>query len=330
MEENKSQQPLGGEQGPQDERQKMPVQGGQSAATDTASTPAPRRRGRIVWRVLAGLVMLLTTAFAAVLLLSPSDKSAIIVVFTAIIWLPLLLASLAIWIGHLVRLCRPTVRNRLNLIVVVWGVVNALLLGGVWLQSHLYDRQVKAENLIAHYEAHEAELWELADYTRAAIDSGTTLQLEFEGGKVTMFHTQDGSHWASSGPLNADSIGATIGLTHDELEGIRRRLQRAGCIRIELGNYGSADSVTVYGRTRPVRDRDIITIARKRHMMSMYSYQLYRYPMSDSTWNHLLRNGEACIPVSDTLVLLYGSPAYGSVGYPDREGVIERLGLKER
>lgn len=70
-------------------------------------------------------------------------------------------------------------------------------------------------------------------------------------------------------------------------------------------------------------------IGRNRHPMSMYFYVLFRHPMSDSTWNKMLEN-ETLIPVNDTMALEYGSPAFGSTGYPQREVIIKRLNIKGR
>ena len=52
--------------------------------------------------------------------------------------------------------------------------------------------------------------------------------------------------------------------------------------------------------------------------------------MSDSTWNHLLLDDCTRIPVCDTMVLEYGSPAFGSECYPQRDEIVRRLNLKER
>ncbi|MBP5189894.1 MAG: hypothetical protein J6031_03135 [Bacteroidales bacterium] len=304
--------------------------------TETSSENTVRqRKWNVFGRVLAGVVLGLITIFFAAMLVTDGDTT-FLFALTAIIWLPLVLIGLIVFVCNVVLLCNPETRDAFHLAIVIWGVVNILILFCVLSRNNFRMEQVDAEHLIAHYEQHEAEIWDLAEYTRAAMDSGTWMRLEFDGRKVEMFHTEtaDGemiNRWHSSEepPLDADSIGSRIGLTHDEIEGIRQRLESAGCISIDLKNYGTADSINHYGKMHKIDEYDYVTIGRKRHMMSMYFYVIFRHPMSDSTWNSLLNN-ETCIPVCDTMALEYGSPAFGSIGYPLKKEIVERLGLKER
>lgn len=258
---------------------------------------------------------------------------------TIVLWLPLLL------VGLVITLCNIRMRDTYQRAIVLWGVGNVLLFGlTFWLDARLAN-QVKAENLIDHYSEHERELWDLVDYTRTAMDSGTYLDIEFDGRDVDRFHTETakGEHkggWSTQGPINAVKIGASIGLTEEEIEGIRQRLKAAGCISISLTNYGPDMDIgfpmTIYGMAdsmtarRAVRDVDIVEIGRKRYMLSAYYYNLYRYPMSDSTWNDLLLRDCTRIPICDTMALEYGSPAFGSECYPLKEEIVGRLNLKEK
>lgn len=280
------------------------------------------------------LPMLLISALFIAMLIA-GEEFDLLFAFTAIFWLPLLPIGLGVLIFNIIRFCNPQKRTTHSRIVVIWGAANILLAIGVWLQDKHSSSQVDADNLIAHYEQHEAEIWDAAEYARSAMDSGAWMRLEFDGKNVEMFHTCPAGDTVSNnwreyhGPsLDAASIGRRIGLTPDEIEGIRQRLNAAGCVSIELKNYGTADSVTSHGKTRPVSDVDFITIGRCRHSMSMYFYNLYPHPMSDTTWNYLLLSDETRIPVCDTMALEYGSPAFGSFSYPLKDKIIRRLGLK--
>ena len=291
--------------------------------------------GLTIGRAAAGLVMGLSTALFVAMLVT-GDEMDFIFAFTAIFWAPILLIGLGVFIFNIVRLCIPNKRNIFNRLIVIWGLINILLAVGVWFHDKHISDQVDAEHLIAHYEQYEAEIWDLAEYTRSAMDSGTWMRLEFDGDKVEMFHTQtaDGdiqNRWSGyrEPPLDPDTIGLYIGLTHDEIEGIRQRLEKAGCISIELTNYGNASTILHNGKEVPVDEFDWVNIGRKRHSMSMFFYVLFRHPMSDSTWNKMLEN-VTLIPINDTMALEYGSPAFGSFGYPQREAIIERLNIKER
>ncbi len=261
---------------------------------------------------------------------------------TVLLWLPLFIVTL------LITLCNLRMRDTYQRAIVLWGAANLLLLGLSWWLDNRLSNQVEADNLVAHYCDHERELWDLVDYTRAAMDRGAYMDIEFDGRKVERFHTEtaNGEHkggWSSQGPINPVEIGASIGLNQDEIEGIRQRLKAADCISISLTNYGMdngisipmttygmADTVAACGNRRALRDIDIVTIGRMRYMLSAYYYNLYRYPMSDSTWNYLLLDDCTRIPVSDTMVLEYGSPAFGSECYPLKTEIVSHLGLKKK
>ena len=282
-------------------------------------------------------VMLLVTVLFIAMLIS-GDEGDLFFVFTAIFWFPILLVGLGVFIFHIVRQCKPDKRNSFSHSIVIWGIANILLLAVVLIHDTIKSSKVDAQNLVAHYVKHEREIWDAAEYARAAMDSGAWMRLEFDGRKVEMFHIKPAGETVSNnwreyrGPsLNADTIGERIGLTHDEIEGIRQRLEAAGCISIELTNYGSVDSVTssYSNETYPISDADYITIGRCRHMMSMYFYVLFRHPMSKTLWNESLDNVE-CIPICDTMALEYGSPAFGSIAYPQRDKYIREFGLERR
>lgn len=283
-----------------------------------------------IGRSLAGIVMLLVTALLVAICVTTGNESMwLFFLFTAVYWFPLPL------IGLVIFLCNLRMKNTFQRVIVIWGIINILLCGLAVLLEYRQTKAIDAESLIDHYAKYEKEIWEAAEYTRSAMDSGAWMRLEFDGYKVEMFHTKpaDGEgehHWRTEGRIDADSIGLRIGLTPEEIEGIRRRLHNAGCISIELTNYGSADSVNRYGVMHSIDEYDYIIVGRKRYSMGMYYYDLLRRPMSDSTWNNLLIDDCIHLPVCDTMVLEYGSPAFGSVCYPCKEEFIKRLKLKKR
>ena len=218
--------------------------------------------------------------------------------------------------------------------IVLMGLLNILLLVGVCIHDKYLFKQVDSEQLVSHYQTHEAEIWDLAEYTRAAMDSGAWMRLEFDGKKIEMFHTQPvgdtvSNNWREEGsPSLPASIGNRIGVTPDEIEHIREKMKTAGCISIELTNYGTATSVNHHGEKR--HEFDHIIIGRKRHSMSAYYYVLFRQPMTDSIWNYLLEDDCTRIPICDTMALEYGSPAFGDICYPRKNEILKRLNLKKR
>lgn len=301
------------------------------------NTPPKRKKPNPGLRLGIPVMLLVTVLIVAMLV--TGDEGDLFFVFTAIFWFPILLIGLGVFIFHIVRQCKPYKKNSFSRAVVIWGIANILLFAAVLIHDSHKSSTVDAKHLVAHYVKHEREIWEAAEYARSSMDSGAWMRLEFDGNKVEIFHTKPAGDIVSNnwrehhGPsLDADSIGSRIGLTHDEIEGIRQRLEAAGCISIELTNYGSVDSVTSdYSKeTHPVSDVDYIIIGRCRYMMSMYFYDLYRHPMSDTLWNRLLLDDVECIPVCDTMALEYGSPAFGDISYPQRDKIIKQLNIKKR
>lgn len=284
------------------------------------------------WRSAAiGVKVLATMLLAAMCVTTGNVEMEFFFAITILLWIPLLL------LAFVITICNVRMRDTYQRVVFLWGVGNLLLFSLTWwLESRQAD-EVEVDGLVAHYCEHERELWTLADYTRSAMDSGAYLDLQFDGDKVEHFHTRVAGgefvyRWETAGPIDAVEVGATIGLTADEIEGIRQRLKDLDCFCIALSDYNGLadDSVTVYGRRRAVRDVDIVTIGRKRYGMSAYYYNLYRQPMSDSTWNELLVDDCTRIPVNDTLALEYGSPAFGDICYPCKADIVRRMNLNEK
>jgi len=289
-------------------------------------------KGMTFWRSAAiGVKVLVTMLLAAMCVTTGNVEMEFFFAITILLWIPLLL------LAFVITICNVRMRDTYQRVVFLWGVGNLLLFGLTWwLESRQAD-EVEVDGLVAHYCEHERELWTLADYTRSAMDSGAYLDLQFDGDKVEHFHTRVAGgefvyRWKTAGPIDAVEVGATIGLTADEIEGIRQRLKDLDCFCIALSDYNGLadDSVTVYGRRRAVRDVDIVTIGRKRYGMSAYYYNLYRQPMSDSTWNELLVDDCTRIPVNDTLALEYGSPAFGDICYPCKADIVRRMNLNEK
>lgn len=301
------------------------------------NTPPERKKPNPGLRLGIPIMLLVTMLFIAMLV--TGDEGDSFFVFTAIFWFPILLIGLGIFIFHIVRQCKPDKRNSFSRAIVIWGIANILLLAAVLIHDSRKSDKVDAKHLVAHYVKHEREIWDAAEYARSAMDSGAWMRLEFDGKQVEMFHTRPAGNTVSNNwreyhgsTLDADSIGKRIGLTHDEIEGIRQRLEAAGCISIELTNYGSVDSVTYdyFKEKHPVSDVDYIIIGRCRYMMSMYFYDLYKHPMSDTLWNKLLLDDVTSIPICDTMALEYGSPAFGDISYPQRDKIIKQLNIKKR
>lgn len=286
-------------------------------------------------RGLAIIVMALVTALFITMLVT-GDKFDFLFVITAAFWGPIVLVSLATLIFNIVRLCKPQIRDSFNRVIVLWGLTNILLFACDWIHGNHLSKQVDAKHLVRHYETHKTEIWDLAEYTRSVMDSGAWMSLEFDGKTIERFHTKPvedtvSNNWREfRGSSLPPSIGSRIGVAPDEIECICKKMKAAGCISIELKNYGTATSDNYQGEMRSVDEFDQIIIGRKRHSMSAYYYVLFRQPMSNNTWNYLLEDDVTRIPICDSMALEYGSPAFGDMSYPRKKEIVKLLNLKER
>lgn len=220
-------------------------------------------------------------------------------------------------------------RTRFQCVVAVWGVLNLLLAVIVVHENQRTARAAQPDEMVAYYHRHADELRSLATYVYNAVDPGTWMYLEFERGEVHIFSVP-GTGGAYGDDINVAANCRKVGLSPDEFNEIRRRLEVLHCISVEVQR--PAENVVDPLSVRPSRtDPQSVTIGRVRWMMSKYDYSIYLQPMDDSTWNDLVSPSRCDIlPVNDSLALVYGSPAFGSICFPNRDRWMERWGIATR
>lgn len=162
------------------------------------------------------------------------------------------------------------------------------------------------DKMLAHYEKNKAGMEELIAFTKSALNDGQQMRLEFEYGKISMFHTSTKSHWEVDKKLKYE-IMSELGLDNEEFNSIKRQLKSIHCISVDTNFPAYCD------------------IGFKRVGFGMYSYRLYLNPMGDEVIKDALSDGHF-IPYNETTLLMYGGGAVGpdTFGRETKEDFLRR------
>lgn len=147
------------------------------------------------------------------------------------------------------------------------------------------------DEMVMHYEKNRTGMEELISYIESALNDGQQMCLEFEHGKISMFHTSTMSHWDVDKELKYE-IMSELGLDNEEFNSIKSQLSSIHCISVDTHFPAYCD------------------IGYKRVGMGMYSYRLYLNPMSDEEKEEALLDGHY-IPYNETTLLMFGGGAAG-------------------
>lgn len=163
------------------------------------------------------------------------------------------------------------------------------------------------DKMAAHYEKYRTDMEDLILNTESALNDGQQMRLEFEHGKVSMFHTSTEAHWDVDEELMS-KIMSEVGLDNEEFNSIKGQLNSIHCISIDT------------------HFPDYCDIGFKRVGMGMYSYRLYLNPMSDKVKNDALSDGHF-IPYNETTLLMFGGGAVGPDTFgSEKEDLLHRHG----
>ena len=147
------------------------------------------------------------------------------------------------------------------------------------------------DSMADHYNEKRPEIEELVTFTQSALDEGQTMYLEFEHGKVSMFHTKAEKHWDDADSLRT-SLMAEVGLDDDEYQFIKNKLKSIQCISINICSP------------------DYCEIGYKRVGLGMYSYRVFYLPMDEEQRQEALSDLQL-IPYNDRVVFVFGGGATG-------------------
>ena len=185
----------------------------------------------------------------------------------------------------------------------IWGCALILLVGAFFISPTRLGNRCDPDIMAEHYDKYNSELRDLIDYTNQSLDKGAEMRLEFEHGDISIFHVRkNDSAWSCNWDVHSkektDSLMQVVGLSHEELKNIRRKLKKLDCISIETPNTHS----------------DYAEIGFRRVDMGKYSYRIYNRPLNDEEKKKYL-DDPMFIPYTDRVVFEYGGGAIGSQSF---------------
>ena len=182
--------------------------------------------------------------------------------------------------------------------VIVWyGLFNLLLLVA-YIAFGAPRQRCDPETMARHYEQHSTELDELCRYAFDALDDSCGVTLEWTHGQISMFHIEKaGQHiktWSDESIAKQDSLMQAVGLTPDEMKGIRQRMRKTGCIGIEASK-ANPHTVAVWFR---------------RVGMGRYDFLINDTLLTDEERKEAM-DDLSLIPYNERVVFRYGGGAVG-------------------
>ena len=189
-----------------------------------------------------------------------------------------------------------------------WGIFNVLLFGASFVFDHP-SQSCDAFLMAEHYEKNKKAMEELVTYVEQALDDSAYVDLEFEDEEAGIFHVSSksdskiSSNWNDEAEQRKDSLMKVVGLTPDEFEDIRHRLDHIECIGIEKNtSYPNGKTIIYFCRLG----------------MGIYSFILYDNPISQEEKEEFMKNYEY-IPYSDRVIFQYGGGAFGKQYFTKEE-----------
>lgn len=185
----------------------------------------------------------------------------------AVLWwltIPAIILSIVFFFMGLRR------RDNWQRATVIWGIAN-LLLFIIFLLVQLPKQHCDADIMGKHYEKHHTEMEELHRYVKASVADSCGVRLEFRGNKIEKFYVHGLSDdkyvggWRKDALQLKDSLMTVVGLTDEEIIGIRQRLKSMDCIGI------------CYSQTTP----ESMSIMFRYIGFVLYNYNIYSRPMTD-------------------------------------------------
>ena len=184
-------------------------------------------------------------------------------------------------------------------IYLIWGCVIIILVGAYFISPAKFGNKCNPDIMAEHYDNNKSELQELINYTNHSLDKGAEMRLEFGHGGISIFHVKRNDsiwscNWDVSSDEKIDSLMQVVGLDHEELKNIRRKLRKLGCISIKTATTHS----------------DYADIGFRRVGLGMYFYRIYSRPMNAEEKKEYDED-PMFIPYTDRVVFEYGGGAIG-------------------
>ena len=250
-----------------------------------------------------------TTIFGILKLIPFAVVTAMIVLFWVDDFLGFLISLIFCWvtlpaIGFSIAFFIKGLRRRdiWQRIAVVCGGTNVLLVV-IYVFAVAPERRCNPDIMAKHYDKHHTEMEEMHRYLQNAVADSCAVTLEFKGDRLEMFHVcawEGNEHhysnfWDEEAREKKDSLICMVGLTQEEYDGIRQRLEKMGCIGIE------------YSQITP----DLVKIWFRRMGMGRYDYIVNSRTMTDEEKASVMEDF-SLIPYNDHCAFQYSGGAVGS------------------
>ena len=185
-------------------------------------------------------------------------------------------------------------------IYMIWGFAIIILTGAYYISPTRFGTRCNPNIMVEHYEKNKSGLQNLIDYTNQSLDKRAQMQLEFEHGKISIFHVMGNNdsiwsrNWDVHSENRTDSLMQVVGLNQKELDNIRGELNKMGCISIDINN----------------RHSDYVDIGFRRVDLGLYSYRIYNRSLNAEEKKEYIED-PMFIPYTDNVLLKYGGGAIG-------------------
>ncbi|MBQ6070842.1 MAG: hypothetical protein IKQ75_02445 [Bacteroidales bacterium] len=249
---------------------------------------------------LFGILKLIPFAIATAIIISMwigNDVGFFIFVFFWWLWIPALIVSIVLFFASI------RCRDKWQLTIVLWGVVNILL----WAVFCMLPNQKCTPDVMAtHYNGHHTEMEEFHRYVQSAIADSCDVTVEFNGNKLERFCVKgpDKRYLPYSGKeagLHKDSLMTIAGLSSEEYDNICKQLKDMGCIGFD------------YSQSTPEQLR----IWFRRVGWGLYCYTVLNRPMTNEEKASAM-NG-VVIPYNDHCYFSYQGGAAGQETFTEKE-----------
>jgi hypothetical protein len=159
-----------------------------------------------------------------------------------------------------------------------------------------YDKS----DLISNFEERKSELFEAENYFNSIVPDSAYVKIEFENGKLGIFHVRLNGKYNSNWGLDlnsnkADSLFSELEWSKEDVANLKTKLDAANSVSAESGEY--------------------TTIGWQRSGMGMFFYKIFNEPLSDSLINEY-NDGCMYIFYKENIVLEYGGGAIGPQCFP--------------
>lgn len=153
------------------------------------------------------------------------------------------------------------------------------------------------------YEKYKGNMFQLVEYVQHAIDDNCGIEVEFEDGRIKMFHIMEADsntwlfHWNDD--IAVEMLMKKVGLDALELEYIHKTLNKMSCMSVEVLNRDS---------------RNYSIIGFRRVGMGKYYYRIYEGGMSEDEMKQIY-NDYTMIYYNDSVAFEYGAGAIGNLNF---------------